>query len=252
MLHNIKLTIAFDGTCFSGWQRQKNAPTIQEEIEKQLSRINNSQVTLHGAGRTDAGVHARGMVAHFHTDKNIGCLSYQNALNSMLPTSIRILSAEEKEKDFHSRYSVRKKTYIYSISTAPIQLPTERLYSVHISSKLNFELMKECLQIIIGKHDFASFEASGSRDKKYIHGRGSVRTIFDASLRHDENSLTHFIFTGDGFLRHMIRNLMGTIIEVGRERRTITNFTTTFKSLDRSRAGVTAPAHGLMLHNIIY
>ncbi len=252
MKRTIKLLIAYDGTDYSGWQRQKNDITIQGEIEKRLARMTNGPVTLHGAGRTDAGVHARGMVAHFHTEKKITCLAFQNGLNSLLPQSIRILTMEDKNGDFHARFSARAKTYIYTICNAPVQFPTERLYSIHIRSELQYEPMKECLEIITGEHDFASFETAGSRDKNCSDGRGSIRTILKTALIREKNGLVHFTFTGDGFLRHMIRNLMGTILEVGKDKRTVDNFKVTLVAQDRSQAGVTAPPHGLTLLKIIY
>ncbi|MBU0961500.1 MAG: tRNA pseudouridine(38-40) synthase TruA, partial [Proteobacteria bacterium] len=145
-MRNIKLTIAYDGTEFSGWQKQINAPTIQGEIEKRLEVVTNSNpVILHGAGRTDAGVHALAMVANFNTDSIISLPQLQKALNSMLPMAIRILAAEEVPQDFHARFSVRCKTYIYKIETGAIQSPVHRLYSVHIPSSLSTEKMKRCL-----------------------------------------------------------------------------------------------------------
>ncbi len=248
----IRLLIAYDGTNYCGWQRQKNEVTIQGEIEKRLANMTNGPITLYGAGRTDAGVHAKGMVAHFHTEKKITCAAFQNGLNSLLPKAIRILLATEEADNFHARFSAKAKTYVYSIYNTPIQMPTERLYSVHITSILKYDLMEQCLEIITGKNDFASFETAGSRDKNSNDGRGSVRTILKAGLLKEDNGLTHFTFTGDGFLRHMIRNLMGTILEVGKGGRSISNFKETLDAHNRSKAGATAPAHGLTLLNILY
>ncbi len=248
----IKLLIAYDGTGYCGWQRQKKDITIQGEIEKRLSKMTEISVTLHGAGRTDAGVHAKGMVAHFHTHKAITCSAFQKGLNSLLPPSIRILAVKEENEHFHARFSAKAKTYVYSICNAPIQLPTERLYSVHVMVNLDWESMQQCLHIITGKHDFASFETSGSRDSTNDEGRGSVRTIYMAELSRRDNGIAHFTFTGDGFLRHMIRNIMGTILEVGKGSRSIDNFRKTFAACDRSKAGTTAPSHGLTLLDILY
>ncbi len=251
-MHTIKLTIAFDGTNYSGWQRQKNANTIQEEIEKQLSRIHSSPITLHGAGRTDAGVHAKGMVAHFHSAKAISTTAFFNSLNSMLPPSIRILQVEKMDNGFHARFSVKSKTYIYTLCIAPIQLPTQRLYSVHIRKPLDTLAMQDCLKIIIGTLDFSSFETAGSRDKSIVEGRGAVRTIFQAELQLKNDTEIQFFFTGDGFLRHMIRNLMGTILDVGLGRKSVTRFEEILLARDRQLSSSTAPAKGLILQNVNY
>ena len=248
----IRLLIAYDGTDFHGWQVQPNAPTIQGEIEKRLALMHTRAVTLHGAGRTDAGVHAAGMVAHFHTEKPIQPQSFANGLNSMLPTSIRILEATEEEESFHSRFSATGKTYIYSIHNGAVMMPCDRLYRVHIRAELDFSAMNECLNIITGIHDFASFETSGSRDPSHPKGRGSIRTISDAALSHESTGFFHFSISGDGFLRHMVRNIVGTVLEVGLGRRTIACFRQAVLSRKRSEAGPTAPAHGLMLKKIYY
>lgn len=251
-MRNIKLTIAFDGTEFSGWQKQSNAPTIQGEIEKGLEVLNNSPVVLHGAGRTDAGVHALAMVANFHTESTISCPQFHKALNSILPMAIRILAAEEMGQDFHARFSAVSKTYFYKIETGAIQSPIHRLYSVHIPSALSIKKMEQCLDLIIGTHDFASFEATGSRDRSITGGRGSVRTLHQARLTDSGPDAFKFTFTGDGFLRHMVRNIVGTIVDVGKGKTTVDDFARIIQTKDRSAAGATAPAHALFLQAIRY
>lgn len=248
----IKLTIAFDGTDFCGWQKQKNGVSIQAVLEEKLSIITNNNVTLHGAGRTDAGVHALAMTAHFHTQSNIDCMAMQNGLNSMLPESIRLTAVTDESPEFHCRYSAKAKTYFYQIYTGHIQPPTERLYTVHIPYSLNLEAMKNCLQLICGTHDFASFEATGSRDKTKENGRGAIRTILAAGLKETGPDTYQFEITGDGFLRHMVRNIVGTILEVGKNQRTVEEFKEIIDKKDRSAAGITAPAHGLYLQEIYY
>ncbi len=249
---NLKLTIAFDGTHFSGWQKQLNAPTIQGDLEKVLRRITNAPVTLHGAGRTDAGVHALAMVASFETDSHISLADLLRGANATLPSAIRILKIENAAPDFHARFSTTSKTYIYTIETGKIQSPITRLYRVHIPQKLSTDAMQQCLRIISGTHDFASFEASGSRDKSITTGRGSVRTIQKAILQTSDSNELQFVFSGDGFLRHMVRNLVGSILEVGKGRKTIEEFKTILASKDRSIAPATAPAHGLLLKKVHY
>jgi tRNA pseudouridine38-40 synthase len=251
-MRNIKLTIAFDGTEFSGWQRQLNAPTIQGKLEEALSRITDSTVTLHGAGRTDAGVHALAMVASFQTTSSLSHAILNKGLNSILPSAIRILHTEDVGPEFHARFSATSKTYFYIIETGAIQSPINRLYAVHVPQDLTIEPMLQCLDLIIGTHDFASFEASGSRDKSISGGRGSVRTLQEATLNKTGTNELQFVFTGDGFLRHMVRNIVGTVLEVGKGRKTVEEFKTILEAKDRSKASATAPAHGLFLKEVLY
>jgi len=251
-VRNIKLIIAYDGTGYGGWQRQKNANTIQGEIEKRLEIMTAGPVSLLGAGRTDAGVHALGMVAHFHTDKTLSCEAFLRGLNSLLPENIRILSVENAPADFHSRFWAKAKTYIYTLSTGPVLLPTERLYTYHIPFSLNLEQIEKCLGKIRGTHDFACFEMQGSRDKTCKNGRGSIRTILTAEFHDQGNCHFQFSITGDGFLRQMVRIMVGTILEVGKGRISIDEFQTILDSRDRSNAGPPAPAHGLTLLEIFY
>jgi tRNA pseudouridine38-40 synthase len=251
-MRTIRLLIAFDGTDYHGWQIQPNAPTIQGEIEKHLATIHNTRVILHGAGRTDAGVHATGMVAHFHTAKDISCTILHQSLNSMLPAAIRVLDATEEAETFHARFSATAKTYTYSIFNGDILLPQRRLYSVHIRSPLNFPAMKKCLQMIEGTHDFSSFETAGSRDHETRKKNGSTRTIYRAKISHHEDNFHTVHVTGNGFFRHMVRNIVGTVLEVGLGRRSEQGFLNAIEAKNRSAAGSTAPAHGLTLAEIQY
>ncbi len=251
-MRNIKLTITYDGTDYSGWQRQKNATTIQGEIERQLLLITTFPVTLHGAGRTDAGVHAKGMVASFHTEAAIPCPALLKGLNCLLPHSIRIIDCSEEPHEFHARFSAKAKTYTYSLFTGPIQSPMQRLYALHLPRVLHQEIIRLCLDLIIGSHDFASFEASGSRDLNVPGTRGAVRTMHEATFSQIAQDFYQFQFTADGFLRHMVRNLVGTLLETGRDRHSIHEFERILSAKNRSKAGPTAPAHGLMLEKIFY
>ncbi len=251
-MRNIKLVIAYDGTGYGGWQRQKNATTIQGEIEKRLSTMTAGPVSLLGAGRTDAGVHALGMVANFHTEKTLPCTAFHKGLNSLLPENIRILSVEDAPADFHSRFSAKAKTYVYTLFTGEVLLPTARLYQLHMPFSLNTSLVEECLALIRGTHDFACFEMQGSRDKNYEGRRGSVRTIMEAEYQDLGDRCFCFAITGDGFLRQMVRIMVGTILEVGRGRMNIGEFQKVLASRDRAQAGPPAPAHGLTLLKIYY
>ena len=250
---NIKLVLAYDGTSYAGWQRQKKEETIQGILEERIAVMTGDSPALHGAGRTDAGVHSLGMVANFHTISSIPCSGFLKGLNSMLPDDIRVLSVSEESAEFHARYSATGKKYVYVFSFQEVILPTERLYCAHFRGPLDISAMRECLDAIIGEQDFSSFEASGSREYK-DSGRGAVREIFSACLDRAEEGSERFVFeiTGDGFLRHMVRNIVGTLIEVGQGRRTVDEFRNVIKACDRSAAGPTAPARGLFLKEVFY
>ncbi|MBU0730861.1 MAG: tRNA pseudouridine(38-40) synthase TruA [Proteobacteria bacterium] len=252
-MRNLKLVLAFDGTDYAGWQRQKDIPTIQGTLEDCIRIMTSEGNVVHGAGRTDAGVHALGMVANFHTGSVIPAQGFYRGLNSLLPDDIRILKALEVPEDFHSRYSAVGKVYQYRIFSGPVLLPTDRLYCVNVHWNLNIKAMAECLKILVGQHDFSSFEATGSRDVDKKCGRGAVREIFSADFKpEDKLHFFYFEFAGDGFLRHMIRNIVGTVLEVGIGKRTVESFISVLKKQDRTFAGPTAPAKGLFLKEVLY
>ncbi len=254
MERNIRLVIAFDGTAYSGWQRQQNAPTIQGTVEEKLTVLCGHQVHIHGAGRTDAGVHALGMVAHFHTTAMRPLSTFTRGLNSMLPHDIRILDASEVPLDFHSRYQALAKTYRYDFFTGDIMQPTRRLYEAHLPGPFALDSCRKCLPFLMGSHDFASFEGAGSRDPLQKIGRGAVRTIFQTDCRPKAGKPDHWSFsiTGDGFLRHMVRNLIGTLRQVGLGKTSPDDFAAILTACDRHLAGPTAPACGLFLEQIYY
>ncbi len=221
-------------------------------MEAVLTKICNAPITLHGAGRTDAGVHALAMVANFTTSSTLGSAKIKTALNAMLPFSIRITAIEEVPLDFHSRYSAVGKTYLYNIETSPLQSPFTRLYAVHILQQLAFEQIHQCLEIVTGTHDFASFETSGSRDKSIQTGRGSTRTLHSCTLKKTGETAYQFRLCGDGFLRHMVRNIIGGVLMVGKGQTSVQDFREILLAKDRSRGGATAPAHGLFLEQVHY
>jgi tRNA pseudouridine38-40 synthase len=254
MMHqrNIRLLIAFDGTDFNGWQRQKHDVTIQGEIEKCLALMTNTEVMLHGAGRTDAGVHAEGMVANFSTVAAIPCAAFKKALNSMLPEAIRILESNEAAADFHSRFSARGKHYEYSLFTGEVMPPVERLYALHVPYPVDLARIEACLTILLGTHDFSSFENAGSRDKTKESRKGAIRTITAARLESQDSTRHTLTFIGEGFLRHMVRNIVGTLLEVGKGRSTVEEFRAALLAKDRNAGGATAPPHGLKLKKVLY
>lgn len=248
----IRLVISYDGTDFCGWQKQLSDRTIQGELEQCFSTMTTEKIRLHGAGRTDAGVHALGMVAHFNCTSQISCEVLLHGANSMLPGSIRVLHVKEEHAGFHARYAATGKKYHYALYTGKIQPPLSRLTSLHVPQALNLPLMTKCLSILTGTHDFSSFENSGSRDKSITTGRGAVRTLHSVILLQPAKNHVVLEITGDGFLKNMVRNLVGTILDVGKGKLTETGFAEILRAKDRTKAGQTAPAHGLTLIEVYY
>jgi len=253
-VRNIKLVLAYDGTEYAGWQRQLGQPTIQQIVEEALARLTQAPVTLHGAGRTDAGVHAEGMAANFQTAAAIPLSGLVKGLNGMLPAAIRVLAAENVAHDFHARYNARGKVYVYTFMVTEILPPCSRLYAAQVRGPFACGTVRLCLPMLVGTHDFSSFEASGSRDLSITGGRGAVRTIFSARLVEEGKSSQVYRLTiaGDGFLRHMVRNIVGTLFDVGRGRLTPLDFQEIVAARDRALAGATAPAKGLTLKTVLY
>lgn len=251
---NIRLLIAYDGTLYCGWQRQRNGQTIQGILEEKLSIMSGQKITVNGAGRTDSGVHALGMVANFKSSSAMSAHAYYRALNSMLPSDIRILDAQAVKADFHARYNSTGKTYRYDFFTGKIQLPHQRLYRAHIRAPFLLKQVQSCLNMLTGSHDFSSFEATGSRDLTRTSGRGATRTLFCAQCLTDTNIPEHysFLFQGDGFLRHMVRNIAGTLFLAASGRISTEEFYTILQQKDRCKAGPTAPACGLFLQQVHY
>ena len=253
-MRNIKLVLAYDGTGYAGWQRQLGQPTIQQVMEEAIACLTQSPVTLHGAGRTDAGVHAEGMTANFQTGSAIPLSGLMNGLNSMLPEAIRVLAAEKVANDFHARYNAKGKVYEYTFMVTEIMQPCSRLYAVQVRAPFACAAVRLCLPMLVGTHDFSSFEAVGPRDLTITGGRGAVRTIFAARLAEEEKDggVYRLTIAGDGFLRHMVRNIVGTLFAVGRGRLTPFDFQEIVAARDRTLAGATAPARGLTLKTVLY
>lgn len=250
----LKLVIAFDGAAYFGWQRQPDALTIQGVLEEKLSVMTCAPILVWGAGRTDAGVHALGMTANFQTEASISCAGFLSGLNSLLPADIRILAVTEVAEDFHACHSAVGKTYFYNIIHGREALPSERLYNSAFRDHFALDTMRACLEFIIGEHDFSSFEAAGSRDLSWTGGRQAIRRIYAAEIEEDQHCPGRVLFTitGDGFLRHMVRNIVGTLVKVGQGKWTIADFQAVLAARDRKVAGPTAPACGLFLREVHY
>jgi tRNA pseudouridine38-40 synthase len=246
-MHYFKLTIAYDGTDFHGWQMQKNKATVQGEIVSVLRRLTQEDVQLNGSGRTDAGVHALGQVANFRTQSGLSAGEFQRALNALLPMSIRIVEAEETGPAFNARWSAKGKIYRYRIYRGKVVPPPLWRYVLHYPFPLDEEAMKEAAARFVGEHDFSSFAAStGSEDDD--KERNMVRKIYAAELRRTEDGEElWFTVHGHSFLRYMVRKMMGTLLEVGRGKLTAEDLEKLFAMKDRSKSGPTAPPQGLWM-----
>jgi tRNA pseudouridine38-40 synthase len=244
-MRNIVLSLAYDGTNYHGWQCQPNALTVQEVLNNALGRILNHPVTIYAGGRTDAGVHAMGQIINFHTEKVIALRTLAKGLNSILPRDIRVNNAREEEISFHARYSAKSKTYIYCILNTPYNSPFLERYAWHIHYTLNVSAMDDAAKVIIGEHDFSAFK------KKNEAYKSTIREIFRAGVK-IKGDLIYFIIEARGFLRYMVRNIMGSIVLVGSGKITAEEFIKILESKDREKAGPTAPARGLFLRKIKY
>ena len=246
MTTNFKMIIEYDGSRYHGWQRQKEDRSIQGEIEKALKTMTASSVTLIGSGRTDAGVHARGQVANFKSSTRLKPEELMNGLNSLLESDIVIKKCEPASTSFHARYDARSKVYHYRILNRTLPSAIGRQYSWFIRKTLNREAIREAIVHIIGRHDFKAFEGTGSARQH------TTRHIYSAELREQEEGVLVFEIEADGFLRYMVRNIVGTLVDVGRGRLTPLDFKRILDSKDRSQASATAPAQGLTLIKVNY
>jgi tRNA pseudouridine38-40 synthase len=245
MMRKIKLVIEYDGTAYLGWQIQPKGPTLQGKIEEKLSLLTGEAIHLVGSGRTDAGAHAFGQVAHFKTKSRMDVDSLQKALNSLLPPDIMIQKAEEVGEDFHARRP-RSKVYEYRILNRDVRSVFHRHYAWHLLQKLDFEEMKRAARNLIGEHDFSSFRSVGSPT------RTSVRKVIRAEWKKSRDGLIRFEIEANGFLKQMVRAIVGTLVEVGRGKISVEEFRRILDAKDRKMAGPTAPARGLFLKEVKY
>ena len=255
-MKKIKLLIEYDGTAYHGWQIQKDNTTIQGVLEEILSKITNERTRVISASRTDAGVHALCQVVAFKTQTNLSPDIIKRALNSNLPADIRIIESTEVDISFHPQRDALKKSYVYFIANQPYSSPFLYRYTWHIPYRLNISLMKDASGLLIGKKDFSSFMGSGSNVKN------RVREIYNIEIERSKKAgLIGFSIYGNfikirieanGFLKHMVRNIVGTLVDVGRGKISIEKMQEIISSKDRRLAGRTAPAHALFLEKIIY
>ena len=270
-----KLTIAYDGTGFVGWQRQASGVSIQGLLEEAFAELDGREVPVTGAGRTDAGVHAIGQVASVSLGRVIDGGSVVRALNTRLPESVRVLAAVEVPDTFHARFKARSKTYRYRIWNGPVMNPFERAYAWHIPAPpLDVEAMSAAAALVEGTHDFAAFQGTGTDPHStertvycsQLFKGGPEGPHYNSGVRnrpegpHDNSAgdqacpdaLITYEISGDGFLRHMVRNIAGTLVEIGRGRYASAWMAEVLASRDRTRAGRTAPAAGLFLVKVDY
>ncbi len=255
MRRNIKLILEYDGSFFHGWQRQPISPTIQEVLEQAISKITGENIHIIGSGRTDAGVHALAQVANFHTNTTIACEGLLKALNSILPDCIAVKEVVDVDPSFHARYSAIAKKYIYKILLSETRSPLLAKRAWHIGVKeLNLTQMNKAASYLIGEHDFSSFKASGSEVKS------SVRKVIDCGFREltpesfspKDSKVIVFYIVATGFLRYMVRNIVGSLIEVGLEKREPSWIKELLLLKDRRYAAKTAPSWGLYLKEVFY
>jgi tRNA pseudouridine38-40 synthase len=250
-MRNIRLLLAYDGSEFSGWQVQPDAPTIQGTLASAIGRVTGEKVLPQGSGRTDAGVHALGQVATFPTESPIPAANLVKALNDLLPPSIRVLEACEAAAEYHARKSARSKTYRYRMYRDPICPPFLARYVWHYPFPLDESSMQRAANLVIGEHDFTSFAAvdpERGRDDEII---SNVRRIFVSTWKRAGAELIYTV-QGSGFLHHMVRNLVGTFVLVGKTTLKPENINEILQARNRAAAGATAPASGLYLVNVDY
>jgi tRNA pseudouridine38-40 synthase len=244
-MRNVKVTIQYDGTDYHGWQMQRDLRTVQGELTRAVSLIDHRPVTVHGAGRTDAGVHAEGQVASFLFERDFDPLELRDAINGNLNRDIRVMDVELVDESFHARLSARRKTYRYRVWTADVVSPFVRRYVCHHRGELNTGEMIRAAEILTGQHDFTAFTVSSSQVRSHI------RTIETISLETEPNGLA-IVVAADGFLRYMVRTIAGTLIDIGRGRRRADEMAVILESRDRSIAGRCATAAGLTLVRVDY
>jgi tRNA pseudouridine38-40 synthase len=244
-MKNVKLTIEFDGTAYKGWQTQLNDKTVQDEIETRILIITKEKVSLHSSGRTDAGVHAKRMTANFLIEKELDLKRFKRSLNAVLPEDITVTEAEHVSTGFHSRKSAKKKIYEYHILNRETKSPFLKNYSWHIDKPLEVDKMIKASKSLIGEHDFTGFASTGGSVKS------NVRTIYDIDIKKDGDNII-MTFTGSGFLKQMVRNIAGLLVQVGKGKFSEEFVSEVLKKRTIKKPYVTAPSKGLFLKDVLY
>ncbi len=242
---NIALLLEYDGTRYAGFQLQKNALTVQEVLERAIGEIFRERIRVHPAGRTDSGAHAVGQVVNFRTSRDIPEQKILLALNSRLPDDVRVRRVWRAASGFHAQFSARGKVYTYTVLASRAARPLLRATAYHCPDRLNLSRIRRGAKLLVGRRDFRAFEGAGNRQKN------AVRSLRRLEIRR-RGELLEFRFEGDGFLTHMVRNIVGTLLEVGRGKRAVSDIARILRSRDRRTAGPAAPAKGLVLQEVKY
>lgn len=241
----ILLLLEYDGTHFAGWQLQPNGRSVQEVVERALAELLGEPVCLHAAGRTDAGVHACAMPAHFIAPRELPVRAYRDGLNRLLPPDVAVYEAYRVADDFHARFMARQKWYRYTIDRRSVRSPLSGRRSWQLRSPLDLTAMREAAALLVGEHDFAAFRASGCAARTTVRRLDSIDLVEDGTLLHID-------VRGSGFLRNMVRMLVGTLVEIGRGQRPAADIALLLARRDGVRVGATAPPHGLCLMAVTY
>lgn len=245
-MRNLKMIVEYDGRGYHGWQRQKDLRTVQQVLEESIGRITGERAAVCGSGRTDTGVHALNQSAHFKTSSSLGVKNLLAGLNSLLPHDIVIKELQEVRSSFHARFDVKSKTYMYQIFNGPIRPVLYRPYTWHVRTLLDLGRMENGLSFLQGCHDFSAFCGKKKDDTD------CVRTIIYARLENKGSGIIRIYLEADGFLRYMVRSIVGTLVEIGRGKRTPEELADILKTKDRKHAGATAPPQGLFLLDVKY
>ena len=248
-MRTLRLTLAYDGTDYAGWQVQPDQLTVQEVVERAIAKISGSPVRILASGRTDAGVHALGQVASFRSDTRLTTDVLHRALNGELPNDVAVLDVSEVPEGFHPIRDAARKRYRYTIRDGPVRDVFDRRYSWHYRRRLDADSMRRAAGQLLGTHDFAAFQTSGAPRQS------TVRTIFDVSVKRGrgvQSDVVTLEVEADGFLYNMVRTIVGTLVEVGRAARPETWVSEVLASADRRQAGLTAPPQGLFLVSVTY
>jgi tRNA pseudouridine38-40 synthase len=244
-MRTILLKIEYDGTAYVGWQIQSNGIAVQKVVESALAQVLRQNVRIHSSGRTDAGVHARGMAAHFKTESKLPLQAFREGVNRFLPMDVVIKEVNEMPGDFHARFSARGKWYRYTIYHSQVRSPLAARTSWHLRGNLDLDLMRQAADVLVGEHDFQAFQSSGCVAKT------SIREIFQVAVV-EESEFVHIDFKGTGFLKHMVRMLAGTLVEIGMGKRPVSDIAKLLRGEEGLMSGPTAPAHGLCLQEVWY
>ncbi len=244
-MRTILLNVEYDGTAYFGWQIQPDCPTVQHVVESALKQVTGCDIRVYSSSRTDAGVHARDMAVHFHTESALPLTAFREGANAFLPDDVVIRAAREMPEDFHARYSSKGKWYRYTVYNAEVRSPLACRTSWHLRCQLDLALMQEAADLLVGEHDFQAFRTTG------CVARSTVREIYQVDVT-AEHEFIYLDFRGSGFLRNMVRMLVGTLAEIGQGKRSLSDMEKLLGGEDGLSSGATAPAQGLCLQEVWY